>query len=126
MPRYVQDPETLKLVPVDEYRMRQAQHALWGEIEPFKSHVDGTVIDSRKKLREHNERHGVVSAADLGNEGQAAREAREKHYTAGGYDNDRRREALIFATELESSNRSRAEKRQMAENYRRINQPKEW
>ena len=126
MPRYVQDPETLKLVPADEYWTQQAQHALWGEIEPFVSHVDGTVIDSRKKLREHNERHGVVSAADLGNEGQAAREAREKHYTAGGYDNNRRRDAIIFATEVESSGRTRAEKRQMAENYRRINQPKEW
>ncbi len=126
MPRFVQDPKTLKLVPVEEYRARVAQHALWGDFEPFVSHVDGTVIDSRKKLREHNARHGVVSHAELGNEGEAARREREKHYSAGGYDNDRRRDAIIFAADVESSGRSTAEKKQMAENYRNINKPREW
>ena len=126
MPRFVQDPKTFELVPVKEYRARVAQHALWGDPEPFVSSVDGTLINSRKKLREHNARHGVISHAELGNEGELARKEREKHYTAGGYDNERRRDAIIFATEVELSGRSKAEKKQMAENYRNINRPREW
>jgi len=33
-----------------------------GDIEPFVSPVDGSVISDRKQLREHNSRNGVVSA----------------------------------------------------------------
>ena len=121
MTRYVQDPKTLKLVPAKKYRLEEAQHALWGEIEPFVSSVDGTVIDSRRKLREHNIRHGVVSQAELGNEGEAARKEREKFYTASGYDNKRRLDAVLFATDVESSGKSYAEKKQMIENYRKFN-----
>ena len=124
--RYIQDPITLKLVPADEYYQRGELHAIHGEFEPFVSHVDGTLIDSRKKLREHNRRHGVVSSAEFGNEGEAARREREKLYTAGGYDNNRRRDALIFATDLEAANRSKADKKQMIENYQNLNQPREW
>lgn len=35
------------------------------DIQPFRSPVDGSVVTSRKKLREHNARNGVVSAGDL-------------------------------------------------------------
>lgn len=40
---------------------------------PVKSPVDGSVLDSRAKLREHNARLNVV---DVGNDGIAQRESR--------------------------------------------------
>ena len=123
--RYVQHPITLKLIPAEEYvRPDMTRHSIHGEIEPFVSHVDGTVIDSRKKLREHNERHGVVSAAEMGNEGEQAKKEREKFYTAGGYDNQRRTNAVRFAFELEQSGRQGHDKKQMIENYQNLNESK--
>ena len=32
--------------------------------EPFKSHVDGSIISDRKQLKEHNQRNGVTNSAD--------------------------------------------------------------
>lgn len=121
MPRFIQDPITLKLVPAEEYHQRQEAHAIHARFDSFVSHVDGSVIDSRKKLREHNAKHNVVSAADMGNEGEAARKEREKFYTAGGHDTDRRRDAIRFAVQLHEEGRSKADVRQMAENYRNQN-----
>jgi hypothetical protein len=39
--------------------------AIIGDIEPFVSTVDGSVISSRRDLREHNARNNVVLTADL-------------------------------------------------------------
>ena len=65
---YVQDPKTLKLVPKDEYYASEsenkANYAIHGEIEPFISPVDGTLIDDRAKLRAHNKRNNVENVAD--------------------------------------------------------------
>jgi len=36
-----------------------------GDIAPFVSSVDGSLITGRRSLREHNKRNGVVLAADL-------------------------------------------------------------
>jgi len=33
-------------------------------IEPFKSHVDGSIISDRRQLKEHNQRNGVTNSAD--------------------------------------------------------------
>lgn len=55
-----------KLVPkdeVDKYRRRSAE--IMPDIEPFKSPIDGTIISSRSKYRDHMKRHGVI---DVGNE----------------------------------------------------------
>ena len=60
-----------KLVTVDEWYAlygndNQSNTAvIRGDITPFKSMVDGTVINSRKDLREHNLRNNVVNTADL-------------------------------------------------------------
>ena len=35
-----------------------------GKFEPFKSHVDGSLITSQRELQEHNRRNNVVSMAD--------------------------------------------------------------
>ena len=65
--RWIQDPTTYKLIPADEYeRPRTNAPAVSGDIEPFVSSVDGTLISSRRSLREHNKRHNVVTAAEYG------------------------------------------------------------
>ena len=64
---FVQHPETGKMVPRSEY-VRPANGreyaAVHGDIDSFVSPIDGSVIDDRGKLREHNKRHGVTNAAD--------------------------------------------------------------
>lgn len=43
----------------------QSGPAVIGDIEPFVSVVDGSVISSRRDLRNHNARNNVVNTADL-------------------------------------------------------------
>ena len=70
MARYRWDKEG-KLVTLDEWYAlygndnSSSTPAILGDITPFKSSVDGTVIGSRKDLREHNTRNGVVNTDDL-------------------------------------------------------------
>ncbi len=53
-------------VPLDEAAIRRdAGHSIHGDIEPFRSPVDGSVISDRKQLREHNKKHGVVNAEEF-------------------------------------------------------------
>lgn len=35
-----------------------------GKFEPFRSTVDGTIIDGHRSMQEHNKRNGVVCVAD--------------------------------------------------------------
>ena len=121
--RYIQHPITHKLIPAEQYVRPDMSHAIHGEIEPFVSPLDGRLIDSRKSLREHNVRHGVVSTQELGNEGEKAKKAREDFYAGRPYDRERRRKALAFAVDLHENrgNRTAADLKQMAENYRERN-----
>lgn len=62
---WVQDPETGKLVPKEEWRgPRSEAPAIHGDIEGFVSPVDGSHITSRSALRAHNHRHGVTDCRD--------------------------------------------------------------
>lgn len=45
--------------------MHDAGAAIHGDIEPFVSPVDGTVISDRKQLREHNKRNDVVNSQEF-------------------------------------------------------------
>ena len=119
--RYIQDPKTGKLIPAEEYRRADTVHAVHGDIDEFRSHVDGSVISSRRDLREHNKRHGVVTGAEYGNDNAASVKAREDFYGGRPHDTKRRLDAIRFAFETETGNYTKAEKRQMAENYRRQN-----
>ena len=66
MARYIQHPITLKLIPADEYeRPKERGHFVQGDVQSFVSPIDGSVISDRKKLREHNEKHRVVNAAEF-------------------------------------------------------------
>lgn len=63
--RYIQDPITLELVPAHQYRAPTTKvHEIQGDIEPFISPIDRSIISSRSDLREHNRRHNVTHASD--------------------------------------------------------------
>lgn len=65
---WIQDPETGKLIPKDEYLREQALKSAYtrGDIEPFVSPIDGKPIYSRRQLRDHNLKHGVTDMRDYG------------------------------------------------------------
>lgn len=67
---YVQDPQTGKLVPKSEYQPPESSQTsnvvVHGDITSFVSPIDGSIIDDRAKLREHNRRHGVTNVQDYG------------------------------------------------------------
>jgi len=65
MARWRQDAITGKLVPINEARRAVQTSAIHGDIQPFVSPVDGTVISDRRQLREHNKRNSVVSADEF-------------------------------------------------------------
>lgn len=83
MPRWRQDSKTGKLIPIDEAALRQeTRTSIHGDIQPFVSPIDGKVISDRKQLREHNQRHGVVSSAEFSPEFYARKaKERESFYT---------------------------------------------
>lgn len=63
--RWVQHPVTHELIPRDEYVRPVAQtHAVHGDLQPFISPIDKTLISDRAQLREHNKRHNVTHASD--------------------------------------------------------------
>lgn len=67
--RYVQDPETGKLVPASEYRTNEVQAAyVIGDLESFKSPIDGTLITDRAQLRHHHKKHGTTDSRDYSQE----------------------------------------------------------
>ena len=69
MPRWIQHPETGKLIPAEEYVRPRAKSAyVMEDVKPFVSTVDGTVISSRPHLEAHNRRHGVTNSADYSKE----------------------------------------------------------
>lgn len=119
--RYIQDPQTLKLVPVEEYRRRQETHHIQEDIDPFVSHVDGSVIASRRDLREHNTRNNVVEGGEALQDSKEFMKQREDFYKGKPHDTKRRLDALRFATELHERGRSQADIRQMVENYQKEN-----
>lgn len=78
--RYVWDPELKELVEVPMNRGAEESSAyVWGDIESYKSVVDGTVITDRKQHREHLKRHNMAPTADYTETWRKAREERAQH-----------------------------------------------
>ena len=73
MPRWIQDRNTGKLIPAEEYKRPAQTHMIIEDVKPFKSPIDGTVISSRPHLEAHNRRHGVTNSADYPKEWVAKR-----------------------------------------------------
>jgi hypothetical protein len=65
--RYIQHPETLKLIPAEEYIEPADVNApmVMPDIQPYQSMVDGTYITSRSHHRAHLKQHRVI---EIGNE----------------------------------------------------------
>lgn len=60
----IRDPKTGVFMPKAEY---QAKHRTRGinvipDIEPYRSPIDGKIIGSRSRHREHMRQHGVIEA----------------------------------------------------------------
>lgn len=68
--RYIQDPETLELVPAEDYHPRMEVNApmVMPDIQPYRSMVDGSEISSRSQHRSHLRQHRLV---EVGNETKA-------------------------------------------------------
>lgn len=64
--RYIQDPVTYELIPAEEYVPREVNRGptVIGDIQPYRSMVNGEMIDGRRQHREHLKRHGVVEVGN--------------------------------------------------------------
>lgn len=96
MPKWVQNPTTGKLVPAEEvdwdrYSTLPSQHIM-DDIEPFISPVDGTVVTSRSRLREHNARNGVVNYHEF--DGEWEKVAAKRQAVAEGRDPEAKKDRL--------------------------------
>ena len=100
MPRWIQDPKTGKLVPQDQYHGTEPNRLyVLGDIQPFVSPIDGTLISSRSKLRDHNNRHGVTNSSDYSPEFLAKRKkARDDEITGNTKKAQQERRQLIDET----------------------------
>jgi len=68
---YVFDRTTLQLVPKDEFYARAQEvnaPMVIGDIQPYQSQIDGSMISSRSQHRSHLRQHGCV---EIGNETKA-------------------------------------------------------
>lgn len=64
--RWIQDPETLELIPADEYEPRnQAGFFVMSDLQPYQSMITGEIIQGRRQHREHLRQHGCI---EVGNE----------------------------------------------------------
>ncbi len=64
--RYVWDPELKELVEVGATpNAAEHHHFVRGDIQEFKSPINGQVIGSRSKLRAHMKTHRVIPTAEL-------------------------------------------------------------
>lgn len=65
MPSWVQDPETGKFIPKEEWRDKSSGKLyIQPVMEPFKSPIDGRIIRDRAQLAQHNREHGVTDSRD--------------------------------------------------------------
>lgn len=63
--RWIQDPATGKLVDAAEWaEPPDAGYYIIGDIEPYRSMCDGSMVTSRTKHREHLKAHGVVEVGN--------------------------------------------------------------
>lgn len=94
---YVQHPKTGRLVPHEEvdwprYQTKPRRVEIMPDIEPFVSPVDGTVVSSRSRLREHNKRNDVVQFHEM--DGEWERAAARRQAIAEGRDKTARAERV--------------------------------
>ena len=90
---WVQDPDTLELIPKDEYHKPRpdAGFFVMGDIDPYQSMITGEMIQGRRQHREHLRQHECI---EVGNERPKPRPLtsidredirRDLHRVAAGY-----------------------------------------
>jgi hypothetical protein len=89
--------EKQALVPIEEHRSDD-HTMIMPDIEEFVSPVDGSVISSRSRLREHNRKYGVTNTSDYKEEWKKRAQDRADVFT-GRADRRGRIEALKEAFE---------------------------
>ncbi len=63
--RYIQHPVTLELIPAEEYQAPpSAGFFVIGDLQPYKSMVDGSIVEGRRQHREHLKAHNVVEVGN--------------------------------------------------------------
>lgn len=64
--RYIQHPVTHELIPADEYvrPSTRTSYQVMPDINPYRSMIDGTVINSRSHHRAHLNAHGCVEVGN--------------------------------------------------------------
>jgi len=63
--RYIQDPKTLELVPADEYvRTEVDAPMVMPDIQPYRSQIDGSIINSRSTHKAHLRQNGCIEVGD--------------------------------------------------------------
>jgi hypothetical protein len=63
--RYIQDPKTLELVPADEYvRAEVDAPMVMPDIQPYRSQIDGSIINSRSTHKAHLRANGCIEVGD--------------------------------------------------------------
>lgn len=92
---YIQDPETGKLVPRDEYvRPKENKSAMvMNPLQDFKSPIDGQIISTRSQLEAHNRKHGVTNSSDYSN-GYIERKAHARNTKGEKYLKETRRKDI--------------------------------
>jgi len=85
MPRWIQCPDTGKLIPAEEYHQCREANApqIMKPIDEFKSPIDGRIIRDRSHLRQHNKEHGVTDLRDYSS-AHFERAAKERHEILSG------------------------------------------
>jgi hypothetical protein len=99
--RYVFDKEIGQMVKIAGRDTGRNVSTLMSDIEPFQSPIDGSVITSRSRLREHHKEHGTTDARDYSAEyyDKAARKRQDSVDCNTPEDKAHRIESLIHATD---------------------------
>jgi len=75
-----------EFIPLDESAAkRDASAAIHGDVETFKSPIDGSIISDRRQLREHNKKHNVVSADEFTPEFYESKAKERERFFNGEY-----------------------------------------
>jgi hypothetical protein len=62
---WVQDPITGELIPKEQYQSPpEAGFFVMGDIQPYRSMCDGSMVEGRRQHREHLRRHNVVEVGN--------------------------------------------------------------
>ena len=107
MPTYRIDPETGKAILKHEWLAKYGEddklktsYQVMGDIKPFVSPIDKTVISSRPHLEAHNRRHGVTNIADYSEQHFKAKSVEIKNRSTGNTAEDKKQRNDVIRHEL--------------------------